>query len=107
MHFLLDEMTPPALADQLTEMGHDAVHVRHLGLTNTPDVIIGDTAQETSRIIVTNNFRDYTNQRGIVILFYSQQGLPLGGAAQAAVLARRIVKWLASHPEPYLGPHWI
>jgi hypothetical protein len=105
--FLLDEIVTPALVDRLVKMGHDAVHVKQLGLINTADDLIAEAARKTSRAIITNNFRDYAEQRGVVVLFYGQHGLPAGAAAQAAELAKRIKKWIAANPTPYLGPHWI
>jgi len=37
MRFLLDMNLPPMVADWLRSVGHDAVHVRELGLGDVPD----------------------------------------------------------------------
>jgi predicted nuclease of predicted toxin-antitoxin system len=37
MRFLLDMNLPPALAEWLRSEGHDAVHIREIGLAHLPD----------------------------------------------------------------------
>lgn len=53
MRFLVDNALSPALALLLTEAGHDAVHVRSLGLQHAQDVDIFDRAGADDRILVS------------------------------------------------------
>jgi predicted nuclease of predicted toxin-antitoxin system len=53
MRFLLDMNLPPAMADWLRAGGHDAVHVRDLGLADLPDRDVFARAVQDQRIIVT------------------------------------------------------
>jgi len=53
MRFLVDNALSPALATLLTESGHDAIHVRTLGLQHAEDVQIFDRAAADDRIVVS------------------------------------------------------
>jgi len=53
MRLLLDMNLPPAVADWLRSAGHDAVHVRELGLNDVPDHEIFARAAANSRVVVT------------------------------------------------------
>jgi predicted nuclease of predicted toxin-antitoxin system len=53
MWFLLDMNLPPAMADWLRSRGHDAVHVREIGLAHLPDREVFARAAEDGRIVVT------------------------------------------------------
>jgi predicted nuclease of predicted toxin-antitoxin system len=53
MRFLVDNALSPDLALFLTSAGHDALHVRALGLQHAPDAEIFDRAASDDRIIVT------------------------------------------------------
>ncbi len=53
MRFLLDMNLPPAMAEWLRSEGHDAVHVRELGIASLPDREIFVRAAEEARIVVT------------------------------------------------------
>lgn len=44
MRLLVDNALPPEIAALLTTAGHDAVHVRALGLQDAPDTVIFQTA---------------------------------------------------------------
>ncbi|SFP89163.1 Mut7-C RNAse domain-containing protein [Geodermatophilus dictyosporus] len=60
MRLLLDEMYPRRLAEQLRAAGHDVVAVVELpDLVGREDVEVARSAQETGRIVVTENVRDY------------------------------------------------
>ena len=43
----------PALADWLSQRGHDAVHAGRLGLNRASDVVILERAERETRIVVT------------------------------------------------------
>lgn len=60
MRLLLDEMYMPAIAELLRERGHDAESVsERADLRSAPDGVLFDAAQAESRVIVTNNVRDF------------------------------------------------
>ena len=50
MRFLVDNALSPALAVVLTDAGHDAVHVRSLGLQHAQDIDIFDRAAADDRV---------------------------------------------------------
>jgi predicted nuclease of predicted toxin-antitoxin system len=53
MRFLLDMNRPPAMTEWLRAEGHDAVHVREIGLAGLPDHSVFGRAAEDGRIVVT------------------------------------------------------
>ncbi len=53
MRFLVDNALSPALAALLTEAGHDAVHVRSLGMQHTQDIEIFERAAADDRVVVS------------------------------------------------------
>ena len=53
MRFLLDEGLSPRLADLLTTAGHDAVHVRDIGLKSAPDPAVLQCAVDDERVLLT------------------------------------------------------
>jgi predicted nuclease of predicted toxin-antitoxin system len=53
MRFLIDNALSPALAALLQQAGHDAMHVRQLGLQHADDEVIADRAAAESRIVVS------------------------------------------------------
>jgi len=53
MRFLLDMNLPPAVAEWLQSKGHDAVHIREIGLGRLPDREVFARAAEEGRIVVT------------------------------------------------------
>ena len=53
MKFLIDNALSPALADLLQQAGHDAIHVRSIGLQQADDDAIFDRAAVEGRIVVT------------------------------------------------------
>ena len=53
MKFLIDNALSPTLAVGLREAGHDAIHVRELGLQAEADEPIFDLAAKEERVIVS------------------------------------------------------
>ena len=114
MRWLLDEMLPAATAEQLNLRGHDATSVLEVDLAGAPDADVFDHAVSEHRMIVTENFADYSvilSQRladdkpAVPVVFVHKPDLP-AGRALAAHLAERLHSWAAANPDPYLGPHW-
>ena len=55
MRLLVDNSLSPRLAKWLCEAGHDAVHVRDLGLEESDDQTILDTAAQQDRVIIVQD----------------------------------------------------
>ena len=53
MKFLIDNALSPALAALLQQAGHDAIHVRSIGLQYAEDDVIFDRAAAERRILVS------------------------------------------------------
>ena len=53
MRFLIDSALSPALAALLQQSGHDASHVRDLGLQHADDEVIFERAAAEHRIVVS------------------------------------------------------
>jgi predicted nuclease of predicted toxin-antitoxin system len=53
MKFLIDNALSPALAALLQQAGHDAIHVRSIGLQNADDDVIFERAAIDRRIVVS------------------------------------------------------
>jgi hypothetical protein len=103
VRFLVDEMFPPAVCRLLDELGHDAVHVRDLGLDGLDAEVAGAAARE-GRALVTENVKDFAAERDVVVVCVLKARLPARG--MAVRLAELLDKWAAAHPEPYIGLHW-
>ena len=53
MRFLADAGVSPRTVEFLSGLGHDAVHVRTLGLQRSPDIELVNQARADSRIVLT------------------------------------------------------
>ncbi len=53
MRFLIDNALSPIVAERLREAGHDAIHVRDVGLTSAPDEEIFKRAARARRVLVS------------------------------------------------------
>jgi predicted nuclease of predicted toxin-antitoxin system len=64
MKFLIDNALSPVLAALLQQAGHDAIHVRSVGLQHADDDVIFERAATKHRIVVSavsprvEHFRD-------------------------------------------------
>lgn len=106
MRFLIDEMFPPAAAQQLREDGrHAAEHVRDVGLAGAPDDEVISFARAHEAVVVTENVADFAIVPELVVVIVRKGDLPAGGA-QANALATRLQRWAEDNPRPYLGHHW-
>jgi len=91
VNFLVDAQLPPALARWLEAQGHDAVHVREVGLSTASDEAIWRYASEHRLVIVTKD-EDFAARRsreaGPAIVW-----LRLGNATRRALLMRTEAIW--------------
>ena len=115
MRFLLDEMYGERVAELLTDRGHDAVHVRSVGLGGAPDADVLARAVDERRVVVTENAADFlplldrrqsAGLRTTPVLVALTAGRGVGGALHAR-LADDIDAWAAGSPEPYAHAHWL
>lgn len=115
MKLLLDEMYSERVAESLRERGHDAVHVREIGLGGALDAEVLARAAEESRTAVTENAVDF-----LPLLDHRQSaGLPMTpvlialtvnrgtGGSLHAKLAAAIDEWVTQTPKPYAHAHWL
>ena len=104
MRFLVDEMFPAAVCGLLAERGHDAAHVRDLGLDARPDREVAAAAAREQRALVTENVKDFAAERDVGVVCVLKSRLPARGMAVA--LAGLLDGWARATPRPYVGLHW-
>ncbi|MDP9441600.1 MAG: DUF5615 family PIN-like protein [Actinomycetota bacterium] len=116
MRFLIDEMFSPAVAGHLTDLGHDAQHVRDLGLSGRTDHEVFDRAATEDRVVVTENVVDFValldaaTSAGLVtapVVLALKRTLPADAGAMANELAKRLARWVDNHSDPYRHAHWL
>ena len=94
MKFLIDANLPPALAQWLISVGHEARHVNDLGLARMPDRDIWRHARDQSACIVTKD-EDF-----VLLHALDRSGPPvvwirIGNAVRAVLLRRLPEQWPA------------
>ncbi len=109
----MDEMLPRALAEQLNRRGHDSVSVFDVDLAGAGDNEVFDRAVDEERVIVTENFGDYSlllearlrsEEPRVPVVFVRKARFPTSGAL-AVHLAEHLHRWAVANPHPYIGPH--
>lgn len=96
-------------------VGHDAVHVREIGLGGALDAEALVRAAEEGRTLVTENAADF-----LPLLDHRQSaGLPMtpvlmalttnrgAGGGLHVELAAAIDEWVSETPTPYAHAHWL
>ncbi len=82
MKFLVDQAVSTLVARELARKGHDAVHVRDIGLADSSDLIIMERAHRENRVIVSQDTDFGTllvtsgSPKPSVILFRMRDGRP-------------------------------
>ena len=100
MRFLIDNALSPIMADGLRQSGHDAIHVRDLGLAAADDATIFERAERDQRVIVSADTDFGTllalrnSQRPSVILF--RGATPRHPNAQLKLLLANLAEITAS-----------
>jgi predicted nuclease of predicted toxin-antitoxin system len=100
MRFLIDNALSPIMADGLRQSGHDAIHVRDLGLAAADDATIFECAERDQRVIVSADTDFGTllalrkSQRPSVILF--RGATPRHPNAQLKLLLANLAEITAS-----------
>lgn len=116
MRFLIDEMFGPAVAEGLSAAGHDAVHVRAIGLGGAPDEDVLTRAVADDRVVITENAADFVplldervaaGRPTTPVLLALKRSLPADPAVMHRVLVERVDAWAAATADPYRHIHWL
>ncbi len=119
MKLLLDEMYPPAIAEQLASRGHDVEAVaRRSELRALSDAEIFATAQDERRALVTENIADFLPlvdgeeargrpHRGLVLV--NPAKYPRGGRRTIGKMVTALDHLLSVNPgdKPNSLRHWL
>ncbi len=101
MRLFLDEQLSPVLASRLNATGrHDASHPRDYGRLGEPDHLVLRRCVDESRVIVTQNARDFRKLVGAVELHPGLIILPAAGREASWDLLERAVRWIEALGEP-------
>ena len=115
MRFLVDEMYGERVVELLRQRGHDAVHVRDIGLGGAPDADVLARAADEGRTMVTENAADFLplldRRQGAgmsmtPVLIALTAGRGVAGTLHQR-LAAAIHKWATDNPNPYAHAHWL
>lgn len=115
MKFLIDEMYGERVAELLVERGHDAVHVRVIGLGGAPDDDVLARAVDDRCTLVTENASDFLpllDQRQsagmpmTAVIIALTPGRGVAGALHSR-LADDLHGWALENTDPYAHAHWL
>lgn len=105
MKFLIDSMLPPHAAQQLRDLGHDAVTPTEMGAHNLPDDVLIELATQERRVIVTENASDFASVMTCPVLLVRKSWWPRDSLASR--LAATLDRWADANPEPGTWAHWL
>lgn len=119
MRLLLDEMYPPAIAEQLRSRGHDVAAVtERTELRALPDAAVFAEAQQQRRAVATENVADFiplanqADQRGqphFGLVLIDPSRYPRGARRTIGSLVKALDRLLAGYPadDPTSARHWL
>lgn len=116
MKFLVDEMFSPQVAQRLADLGHDALHVRDIGLAGATDDEVLRFASREGRVVVTENAVDFVTMLDAAVgagevpppvVLALKRTLPASAGGTAHALPERLTRWAEDHPDPYPHVHWL
>ena len=119
MRLLVDEMYPPAIAEQLRRRGHDVVAITERPeLRSAEDAAVFAIAQESRRAVVTENVADFVpladeaDQRGAAhygLVLVDPAKYPRGAQRTIGRMVRALDRLLGEHPtDKSTGArHWL
>lgn len=119
MKLLIDEMYPPAIAEQLRDRKHEVEAVtERIELRVLTDTAIFALAQQEQRAVVTENIDDFSiiadgyDQRGQAhfgLVLLSSGSYPRGSPATIGRMITELDRLLEEHPEtaPRSLRHWL
>lgn len=104
------------VAQRLTDLRHDAQHVREVGLAGATDEEVLRHAAADNRVVVTENAVDFVSlldaavavgETTAPVVLAVKRTLPPTAGAMANELAKRLARWADDHPDPYRHVHWL
>lgn len=119
LKLLVDEMYPPAIAEQLRDRKHDAEAVTERAeLRSLADADIFALAQHEQRIVVTENIDDFSaiadgydlrGQAHFGLVLVPPGGYPRGSPGTIGRMVTELDRLLGEHPEqiPTSPRHWL
>jgi predicted nuclease of predicted toxin-antitoxin system len=97
--FVVDEALPRSLAEAIRSAGHEAVHIREIGLQGSSDTVVFDYAQRQGAVLVTpdlefGDIREFPPGQhcGIVLLRMPRVSAPPRLAAEVVRLLRGVTE---------------
>jgi Uncharacterized protein conserved in bacteria len=91
MRFVVDQQLPPALVGWLRARGHDAEHVREIGMREAADRDIWRHAESESAVVITKD-EDFVRLRNVAGAGPVVIWLRIGNVTTSALLT-----WLDAH----------
>jgi predicted nuclease of predicted toxin-antitoxin system len=97
--FIVDEALPRLLASAIRAAGHEAVHIREIGLQGSSDAVVFDYAQREGAVLVTpdlefGDIRDFPPGQhcGVVLLRMPRVAAPTRLASEVVRLLRGLTE---------------
>jgi hypothetical protein len=105
LRFLIDGMLPHQVANQLNDLGHDAISPVSLGLPTMLDAGLIEIATSDRRVIVTENIKDFAAVTSCTVLLVRKYWWP--NEALAARIVGAVDRWANANPEPAFWARWL
>lgn len=93
MKILIDQQLPPALRRWLIEKGHEAIHVREIGLRDADDELIWAYALANGMVVITKD-EDFASRRSLGSIGPGVIWLRVGNSTNRALFEWLDVRWL-------------